>query len=266
MSPTSSDTLPVVDSGPESLFRIGTVDWDGTVVSASMPTGPWLTGPDGRTSPGALGVLVDNVLGYTIIGGAPSDHWSVSTEISIDLIAPLPTDAGSLHAEARMAHVDALGGLAVGRVTDDAGRLVAITRERGRHIPTSPSTGMTSVRFDVDPTVPDLETLLETRRTDDGLELEVRAILQNPMHDLHGGITLAVADLAAALALRDGGPELVTASIHVVYARGIPADAVLTVTPTVRHRGRSLATVDVTGSVAGRACTLARVTAQPAVL
>jgi uncharacterized protein (TIGR00369 family) len=81
------------------------------------------------------------------------------------------------------------------------------------------------------------------------------------MHNLHGGITLALADLAATHALDDGGPRLVTSSIHAVYARGIPAGSRLDVAATVQHRGRTLATVEVLGRVDGRVSTLTRVTA-----
>jgi acyl-coenzyme A thioesterase PaaI-like protein len=96
--------LPIVDAGPQSLFRIGRVVADGAVVRASMPTGPWLRGPGGGSTAGALGVLVDNVLGYAMIGSRPPEQWSVSTEIALDVLGPLPADGSPLYAEARTRH------------------------------------------------------------------------------------------------------------------------------------------------------------------
>jgi uncharacterized protein (TIGR00369 family) len=254
-------SLPVVDSGPESLFRIGPVSFDGETVRVSMPTGPWLTGPDGSALPGSIGVLADNALGYVIIGSRPPDHWSVSTEISLDLVGSVPLDGSRVHAEARVLQSDRSGGLSVGQVTDDAGRLVAVGRQRGRFVPAMPETGLVSTRFDVDDLMPSVQGLLSARLTPQGLAVEVAEPLQNPMHNLHGGITLALADLAATHALDDGGPRLVTSSIHAVYARGIPAGSRLDVAATVQHRGRTLATVEVLGRVDGRVSTITRVTA-----
>ena len=86
----------VYATGPETLFGVGQVEHDEGTVRGSMPTGSPLVGPDGRPSVGALGVLVDNVLGYSIIDSLELGIWSVSTEIWLHLLAPLPTDGGRI--------------------------------------------------------------------------------------------------------------------------------------------------------------------------
>ena len=69
-----------------------------------------------------------------------------------------------------------------------------------------------------------------------------------------------LADLVAG-ALR---PDLVTASVHIAYTRGIPIGADLTFRATTRHDGRSLAVIDVDGIVGDRVGTTARVVLHPA--
>jgi acyl-coenzyme A thioesterase PaaI-like protein len=253
--------LPIVDAGPESLFGVGRVYAEGEVVRGSMPTGPWLHGADGNVALGSLGVLVDNVLGYAIIAHRPPEHWSVSTEISLDLLAPLPSGGSRLRAEARTVQADATGGFAVGEVHDEEGNLVAVCRQRGRYVSSGPDPA--PVSFDLPGEVPDLATLIGFRADPATSSLTVTPVLENPLHNLHGGITLSVADLAASQALRDGGPPLLTASLHVLYARPVPGGSTLELGTSVQHRGRGLGCVEVIGRIAGRACTIGRVTAQP---
>jgi uncharacterized protein (TIGR00369 family) len=206
-------------------------------------------------------VLVDNVLGYAIIGRRPPEHWSVSTEISMDLLTALPRDGSPLHASARVLHADTTGGFSVGEVIDDAGRLVAVCRQRGRFIASGPDPA--PVRFALPEGAVDALGLLGASWRADGLDVEVTGVLENPMHNLHGGIALCLADLAAGRALADGGPALTTASIQMSYVRAVPGGSTLAVDVEVQHRGRTSGTVEVVGSVAGRPCTIGRVSAHP---
>ena len=109
----TSVVLPVVETGPEALLRMSelTVSDDGEF-RGSMPVGPWLE-VEGRTPAGAVAVLVDDLLGYAIVADLPRGHWSVSAEITLDVLRPLPT-SGRVFANARLVHADALGGYATG--------------------------------------------------------------------------------------------------------------------------------------------------------
>ena len=127
----TSVVLPVVETGPEALLRMSelTVSDDGEFRGA-MPVGPWLE-VEGRMPAGAVAVLVDDLLGYAIVADLPRGHWSVSAEITLDVLRPLPT-SGRVFANARLVHADALGGYATGTLTDEDGRLLASTSQRGR--------------------------------------------------------------------------------------------------------------------------------------
>ena len=124
--------LPVVDTGPEALLRMGELSVDGGTFRGSMPVGPWLD-VEGRTPVGAVAVMVDDLLGYAIIADLPRGHWSVSAEITIDVLRPLPT-SGRVLADARLVQADDLGGFATGTVTDEAGTVLALTTQRGRFV------------------------------------------------------------------------------------------------------------------------------------
>ena len=249
--------LPVVQTGPEDLFRLGPVTSDGQSVAASMPSGAWLVDTDGVVAPGAVGVLVDNVLGYAIIAARPPGHWSVSAEITLDVLEPLPT-SGAIHAEARVEHIDGLGGFATARVLDDEGRLLALGTQRGRFV-AAHGVGLEPASYT--PVDGSDDVIAWLRRTSAGARpFEVPDLLLNPMGNVHGGVSFCLSDLVARDAVAG---DLTTASIHVVYSRGIPAGATLSYDAVVTHAGRSLAVVEVTGSVDGRPSTLATVVLHP---
>ena len=245
--------LPVVETGPEALLRMGELTVDDGTFRGSMPVGPWLE-VEGRTPAGAVAVLVDDLLGYAIVADLPRGQWSVSAEITIDVVRPLPT-SGGVHADARLVHADELGGLATGSVTDDDGRLLALTSQRGRFL-RAPEGLVEEGAWGGPPTSGDLERLLATRADQ---PLPTTDVLANESGNLHGGISMFVADLVAS-ALR---PDLVTASVHITYTRGIPIGPELACRATTRHDGRSLAVIDVDGMVGDRVGTTARVVLHP---
>lgn len=250
--------LPVLSTGPEALFGVGDVAVDGDSVVGSMPSGPPFLGPDARPALGALGVLVDNVLGYAIIDSLPPRSWSVSTEIWIDLVAPLPADGSRIHAAARAVQA---GSFAIGRVVDADGRLLAECRERGRQIADVPNAAGAPT-FELPDHAGDLAELIGLRPGGDGMVLEVTPALGNPRRMLHGGVSLCASELVATHSRRSGAPELLTTSVHIVHSRPVPVGVRMDFCATTRHAGRTLWVSDVVGSVSGRACTLARVSAQ----
>jgi acyl-coenzyme A thioesterase PaaI-like protein len=219
-----------------------------------MACGDWLAGPSGRLLSCALSVLVDDVLGYAIIADRPDGLWSVSAEITLDVVAPLPID-GMAYVDARRVHLDALGGFATGRVVDADGALLAQATQRGRFIPSPPDL-VEEGSWGAPVRDGDLERLLTTRP---GRAMVVDEVLSNEAGNLHGGVSMFVSGLVAgALA-----PELGLASLHIAYARPVPIGAHVTWRTQVRHRGRSLAVVDVDGVVADRVCTTSRVVLHP---
>ncbi|MGW6199734.1 PaaI family thioesterase [Kribbella sp. NPDC055110] len=242
-----------VDGGPERLFGFRPHQADGRR-TGSMTTGPWLAGPGEIPRAGALGVLVDNVLGTTICAAHPSGRWSVSTEIGIDLVGPVPADGTVVRARVEALEVDAIGAFATGHVVDSAGTVIAHCRQRGRFVP-SPVT--TSGWTEVPLTDGDLMSRLGVSTSADALDVTTTPVLANPMGNLHGGVSFCISEWAGALALDRVGSPLTAASVQVAYLRPVPVGTRLRFTSHVVHAGRTLGVVHVTGSdEAGRSCTV----------
>jgi uncharacterized protein (TIGR00369 family) len=275
--------LVTVEGGPERFFRVARPEAAGEVVSSSMPAGPWLNGPYGRPLAGALGVLVDNVAGYVLVRRRPPGWWSVSAEITLDLLRPVPADGSVVAAEGIVRHVGQAGGFSSASVTDSSGRLLAVATQHGRWVqgaPAAPATGGVPAGNGTAPagngTAPagnappgrDLAGFLggQVRTTDGGalLELTVTPELTNPLGNMHGGIILCACDLVAQAAIDAAAGPPRTASIHVAYPRPIPAGAKVRLTAQVAHLGRTFGIVRVTAlNHSGRPAAIATVTTGP---
>jgi len=246
-------------TGPETLFGVGQVKHVDGAIRGSMPAGSPFTGPDGRTSAGALGVLVDDVLGYSIIDSLSDGIWTVSTEIWLHLLAPLPCDGQRIQAAARTLQP---GSFAAGTLTDERGRQLATFSQRGRAVPDIPPAIVDLPAFDLPTGAVDVVDLLGLRAECEAMALTVTERLENPRRMLHGGISLCASEVVATRSRRSAGSALATSSIHIVHARAIPAASEVTFHATTQHAGRSLWVTDVVGVVDGRSCTIARVSAE----
>src|SRR5699024_5393827 len=123
---------------PETHFKTRDIVIDRPAVRALMSPDAPTRDEIGVQRPGAFGVLIDNVLGYSIIAGAPPDHWAVTTEMSIDFFGALPGQHETITADARLLDTDGLNGYSEGTLTDEAGRVWARMRQRGRIITETP--------------------------------------------------------------------------------------------------------------------------------
>jgi len=242
---------------PEGLFRVGEVSQDHDRISASMDVGRWATGADGRPAVGALGVLADTVVGYALMASLDPGSWSISTEIWIDVVGPIPTE-GTLIAAAVPVQD---GSFARGRISTRSGRPVAECRQRGRYVE-MPEGEPTDPDALVVPELHDARSLLGGDGAPDRSTLEVTPFLLNPRGMLHGGVSLAVSELLATHSRVQHGSRLPTTSVHIVHTRGVPVGARVELEVVHRHTGRTLWVTDVAGTVDGRLCTAARVTAQ----
>lgn len=254
--------LRFVSSPPDALFAVQALRQHPDGVSGRMELGVWALGPDGDVALGSLGVLADNVLGYALMASLPQGSWSISTEIWIDLVGRLPQPGEPITASSRPVQV---GSFAAGQLCDGAGRVIAECRQRGRGV----------VAGELEPDVGqglservgrrDLASLLGLRTEGAAELLESAPALLNPRRMLHGGVSLAASDVVAAASRLAAGCTLPTTSIHIVHTRGVPAGATVRFAAETRYAGRSLVITDVAGSVDGRTCTLATVTADASV-
>jgi acyl-coenzyme A thioesterase PaaI-like protein len=258
--------VPVVFGGPESLFRVDSLGVDGMTSRASMVAGPWMLGSDGRVASGSLAVLIDDVLGYATVAPQEREFWSVSTDITLDLFDSLHAPTSRFYAEAEAVHVNELGCFATGRVVNDDGELVALCSQRGRYVPMEWAAVDAIPVFAEQPKdTDDIATLIGARPSlNGGIALESSAVHENALSNLHGGLSMCASDIVASAALAQlDAPGVMTTSIRIAYSRPVPRGALVEYTATVRYRGRSFGVVDVVGTVAGKACTIAHVTAQP---
>ena len=280
MTTTESEGLDreflALESGPELIFRVAQPVAEEEVVSSSMPAGPWLNGPSGRPLAGALGVLLDDVLGYAIMLRRPPGGWSVSVEISVDFCGPVPGNGEVLTAEGHNDYSDAAGGIASGSVTDAFGRLIALFRQQGRWVSRAPGatpasdtaearTDDASAGTPVSGALPEnLTELLGTPSVGtDGsayLDLAVTRAMVNPLGNLHGGITLCACDLVAQAALDAVAGPSRTTSIHVAYPRSVPEGTAVRFEGRVLHRGRAFAITQVTAlNKSGKPCVISTI-------
>lgn len=261
--------LLIVETAPEELFRVARVTETDGLVSSSMPIGAWLERGDSQVPAGSLGVLVDNVLGYAVLVDRPPNHWSVSSEISIDICGPIEP-GGTLFGSARPVRSDSRGSVTSGEVVDEQGRVVAVCRQHGRYVPGLPDFAQPgrAVRSRAEvPTDPgSVHDLLGRAPVPEGeaatLDLAATSALVNPLGNVHGGITLLAADLTALAAMEAAGQPMTTASIHVAYVRPIPLGSTARFEATVVHQGRTFAVARVEArNAAGKLCATATVTA-----
>jgi uncharacterized protein (TIGR00369 family) len=257
-------TLTVPRGRPENLFDLGPVRAEPGGARTSMPTGPWLRGPDGRPSAAGLGVLLDDVLGQAVLTSRPGGLWSVTTELNIDVTAPLPSDGQRVSATAASALLDYAGGLARGEVRDAADRCLAVATTWARFVRGVPAEVLDPPRLPAAVARGAcLSDLLGVSVPDNGrLYLPPRADLGNPQGVVHGGVLLSLAVMSAEQVLRSGS-QLEIASVRVAYLR--PAAGELTFVPVTVHRGRSFGVVRVdVSNAAGALCTSATVTVRSA--
>jgi uncharacterized protein (TIGR00369 family) len=241
--------FPIVSGRSESVFGIRDIVADRGRVTVRARSAPWTEGCQGDAPAGTLGVLADNASGYAVITGAPSDHWSVTTELTLDVVGRVPTDGSELMAVAELLNHDETTGYSSGTIEDARGRTVAHIRQRGMYVPGVPASPRRPVSgADAGPTsLCDLFGGQAGRDAFAAVDVEVSELMVNPLGSLHGGIAVCLAEWVSAAAFRNGiGAPLSTTSIHVAYLRPAPLGTTIRVEATVSHRGRNLGLCHVT--------------------
>ncbi|MCW2816101.1 MAG: hypothetical protein JWN84_3556 [Nocardioides sp.] len=248
-----------VRSAPDDLFDVGVRQGEGSGFVGTMPWSGPVLGPDGTPAVGALGVLVDEVLGYSLIASLPPGSWTVSTEIWVDVVAPLPTTGGTLVARGAALQP---GSFASGQVHDQDGTLVAVVRERGRQIADGPTPGTPVLPTRLAPAVSLAAALGAEPVGPAQLVVAPSLVLANPRGVVHGGISFAASELAASTYRLAAGSALRTSSVHIAQVRAVPVETPYELRVETVHAGRSLWLSEVRGYSDGRLCTVSRVTAE----
>ncbi|WP_426245870.1 PaaI family thioesterase [Nocardioides sp. LHG3406-4] len=260
-APPVLPSVPIILGAPERLFGLTelVVKADGSI-AGTMPTGPWLSGPDGRGEVAGLGLLIDDVLGYAAVQLA--DGWALSTEVSVDMVGTVPVDGSRVHCVARVVHEDTTGPLVSGEVLHDDGQVLAHCTLRGRLVGTYPTPALSPDRLLLpSPAVAaDLDALLgdDFVPGQDGARVTVGSGFANPLGNLHGGMAFCFLERVAARAMPAPGR---TASVRMQLVRAAPVGSVLHLEAVRVHRGRTLGVVQVVSrDEAGRVGAIATVT------
>jgi uncharacterized protein (TIGR00369 family) len=106
----------------------------------TMPISGWLLSPQGIVSVGTIAILADGPLGCAIQTMLPPATGYTTTELSINMIRPVPRQ-GHLIARGRLVHGGRRLGLSEVFVTDDEGRLIAHGTSRCAIFPPNPDVG-----------------------------------------------------------------------------------------------------------------------------
>jgi uncharacterized protein (TIGR00369 family) len=270
MGPTTTDTAEpatgFLPGLPEALFRVHPVAGTASSVTGSMRTGRWTHGPAGRPTFGALGVLLDVVLGVPLIAARPPGHWGVTTSMSVEFCAPLPDADSILSASGHTVFRTAAGGVSHGSVLAANGDTVAIGSLQLRFVPRVPTPDRRAAAMPgTDAERPILDLLdAAAHRADSGVELHLRTgpNVTNPLGNLHGGIALCLSEIAASIAVRSDTHPLEPARLDIAYIRPGPSRGVARFTTEVVYRGRTSAVVrvDCRRPADDKACAVATVT------
>ncbi|MFE6509457.1 PaaI family thioesterase [Nocardioides sp. NPDC057767] len=261
--PDFSALLKATQGHPERAFGVE-LEERGDIVTGRTRAGVLPLGADGKLAAGALGVLVDDTLGFALVGAARRPSWSVSVEIALDFVGPL-TGASGLHATGLATDLDGTAGFAQGEVRDDQGRMLVSARQHGRYVPL-PTPDRMAPRLERLLTGSDVLDLLgatvSTEAAATTLTIDDPAPWLNNLETLHGGIGICAAEAAATCATLDGAEALRTTSISAAFGRPMRGDGAFAFVAKTLQAGRTLRVVEVVGSAQGRACIFARIIRQ----
>lgn len=250
---------------PEHAFGVtGLRLAGGGTVSGSMRASGTLLGPDGEPAAGAVAVLADDTLGFAAAAASPAPCWSMSIEISLDYLGPLPART-ALHIRAQGTRVDAVTGYALGEIRDDSDEIVVHARHHGRIVP-APALGAAEPG-QADPVAAATVTELLGARVDrtggaPALVIDDPDPWVSPLGALHGGVAISATEAAATYATSGSSVPLRTTSLTVAFTRPLRGGRPLTFQTRALHAGRTVRVVEVTGYADGVPCTFGRVIRQ----
>jgi len=224
----------------------------------------------GTVSPTAtLGILVDDILGFTLWDHRGERTGLVTADLSVDFITPTGWVGSELHADGRVVTITADGGVGATEIRDGAGTLIATGTAWGNFVDGGADRSTGIVRpLATSGAIPDASASPLVRiggRFDDadGARLVVppNPALANKLGVVHGGIQASAIDLVGNAALSTPDAPMHTASMRINYFRPAPVDADVVFTAEVIRAGRSVAVARVTSTGGdGRVCAVATVT------
>jgi uncharacterized protein (TIGR00369 family) len=104
-------------------------------VTFTMPVTDWLLFPQGVVSGATLAILADAPLGCTVQTALPPATPFTTAEISLRFLRTVVPQSGTMTAKGRLIHAGKTTGVSLVEITDEAGRLVAVTSTRCAILP-----------------------------------------------------------------------------------------------------------------------------------
>jgi uncharacterized protein (TIGR00369 family) len=117
------------------MFGLGLTAVEPGGVTFTMPVTNWLLFPQGVVSGATLSILVDAPLGCVVQTALPPATPFTTAEISLRFLRTVGPQSGTLTAQGRLIHAGQTTGVSLVEVTDEAGRLVAVTSTRCAILP-----------------------------------------------------------------------------------------------------------------------------------
>ena len=117
------------------LFGVAPTAVEPGGVTFTMPVTDWLLFPQGVVSGATLGILVDAPLGCVVQTALPPATPFTTAEISLRFLRTVVPQGGRLTAKGRLIHAGQSTGVSLVEVTDQAGRLLAVTSTRCAILP-----------------------------------------------------------------------------------------------------------------------------------
>jgi uncharacterized protein (TIGR00369 family) len=117
------------------LFGLAPTSVEPGGVTFTMPVTDWLLFPQGVVSGATLGILVDAPLGCAVQTALPPATPFTTAEISLRFLRTVVPQSGTLTAKGRLIHAGQSTGVSLVEVTDQAGRLLAVTSTRCAILP-----------------------------------------------------------------------------------------------------------------------------------
>lgn len=248
---------------------------DGALNPAAFEAGPWCLDLDGRPTGAAATVIMDNATAVAVHHAAPGVETVVTTELQINVLAPLPAfDAAAitegraegplLECWTRPLSWDAGGGVGRAWLEDAEGRRIVEATGWFQAVPTGapehraaftaaadlprgpetrvPMPGLLAARPETLPPADRAVRPAVTAAVAPGARFAPKPELANPSGAVHGGAMTLRAVVAAQAAMPDRELYDVQA-VRVVFTR--PGHGEMVALTRVRHAGRSLRLVDV---------------------
>jgi len=216
-----------------------------------------------------LGILVDDILGFTLWDHRGERTGLVTADLSVDFLTPTGWVGPELHADGRVVTVTEDGGVGATEIRDADGTLIATGTAWGNFVDGGADRSTGVVRpIATAGSIPAASASPLVRiggRFDDtdGARLVVppNPALANKLGVMHGGIQASAIDLVGNAAVSTPDAPMHTASMRINFLRPAPVDADVVFTAEVIRSGRSVAVARVTSTGGdGRVCAVATVT------